>query len=340
MEEKQPPSRQKILIIRFSCIGDLVLVSPVIRAIKTQQPAVELHILTKKEYASISHVNPYIDKVHTFQGNLVQNIQELKAENYNYIIDLQHNLRSFRITSALQIPHKTLNKLNVRKWIFVNFKWNMMPQKHFVDRCFETVASLGIKNDTQGLDFFIPDSEYVDLTELPAVFEDGYIAVIVGSNHFTKRIPVQKIIDICRILYKPVILLGGNDVITECEQIAAELGERVYNGCNKFSLFQSAYLLQQSHCVLAGDTGLMHIAAALHKPIASVWGNTVPELGMYPYLPQERHLYRLFEVNALVCRPCSKLGYKKCPRRHFKCMNQLNVVDIAEWINRISDEQI
>lgn len=333
MDDCQPPSRQKVLVIRFSSIGDIVLTSPVIRAIKRQMPDVSLHFLVKKGYEGIPAHNPNIDKVHVFNGNMKETIRELKAEKFDFVVDLQHNRRSLRVTSALSASHKSFPKLNPQKWLTVSVKLNFLPELHIVDRYFEAVKPLKVKNDGEGLDFFIPENERFDIMDLPAVFEDGFVAVSIAANHETKRIPQEKIIEIGRLLYKPMLLLGGQDVAQMGEEIAAELGERVFNGCGKYSLFQSASIIEQSDCVLTGDTGLMHIAAALRKPIASVWGNTIPEFGMYPYMPNQRELFRIFETNALWCRPCSKLGYKKCPLKHFKCMHNIHVMDMAEWIN-------
>jgi ADP-heptose:LPS heptosyltransferase len=76
----------------------------------------------------------------------------------------------------------------------------------------------------------------------------------------------------------------------------------------------------------------MHIAAAYHKKILSVWGNTSPELGMYPYLPGEGS--ELLEVKDLSCRPCSKLGYHRCPKKHFRCMNDIPDSRLLEWVKR------
>jgi ADP-heptose:LPS heptosyltransferase len=93
----------------------------------------------------------------------------------------------------------------------------------------------------------------------------------------------------------------------------------VFNGCGKFNLNQSASLLKQSLAVFTHDTGLMHIAAAFKKQIFSIWGNTVPEFGMYPY----KTPFSIFENKKLQCRPCSKIGHNKCPLGHFKCMNDV-----------------
>lgn len=338
MDDLQPPSRKKILIIRFSAIGDIVLTTPVVRTIKAQIPHVDIHFLVKREYASLHEFNPNITKTHAFAGNLSATIQELKQENFDFIVDLQKNYRSRKICSSLNAPHGTFPKYNIRKWILVNFKINFLPDIHIVDRYFEAVKKLNVTNDGKGLDFFIPENKEVDEDDFPAVFENGFVAIALGSLHETKRIPTHKIVEISRMLFKPVMLLGGKDVEAEGDDIVSQLKDRAFNGCGKFSIFQSASILQHADCLLTGDTGMMHIAAALNVPIASVWGNTVPEFGMYPYMPNQEDKYRIFEVCSLLCRPCSKLGFQKCPRRHFNCMNHISTYEVAEWINSLSND--
>lgn len=330
-----PPSRQKILVVRFSSIGDVVLTTPVIRALKKQKPEAEIHFLIKKEFAQVLENNPYIDKIHCFTGNISAMVDELRKEQFDCVVDLQKNVKSRKIVRKINVSSTTYNKHNFKKWVFVRLKINFLPDTHIVDRYFDAVAPLGVKNDGGGLDFFIPEEKSFDVDDMPAVFENGYVAVALGAAHATKRIPIEKIVEIGRILYKPMMLLGGNDVAAEGEEIVAQLGERAYNGCGKFSLLQSASIIKQSECLLTGDTGLMHIGAALQVPIASVWGNTVPEFGMYPYMSSEK--FRIFEVCTLKCRPCSKLGYKKCPRKHFDCMNLISALEVAEWINKFDE---
>lgn len=330
-----PPSRRKILIIRFSSIGDIVLSTPVIRAVKNQIKESEVHFLVKKEFAPVLECNPYIDKMHFFSGNLSATIKELKEEKFDFIVDLQKNRRSRKIVHSLGVPSATYHKFNFAKWLYVKMKINIIPHTHIVDRYFEAVAPLKVYNDGKGLDFFISENKSFDEDDLPAVFENGFVAVSLGGAHATKRIPAEKIVEIGHILYKPMMLLGGKDVVSVGEEIVSQLGDRAYNGCGKFTLLESASIIQQSVCLLTGDTGLMHIAAALNVPTATLWGNTVPEFGMYPYMAYDR--FRIFEVCPLRCRPCSKLGFKKCPKKHFKCMNLLPAPEIAEWINQFDE---
>ncbi len=326
---------RKILVIRFSSIGDIVLTSPVVRALKTQLSGIELHFLTKEANASLLESNPYVDKVHILKKPLSETIEELRKEGFDYIADLQKNLRSQRIRLSLGVSSCSFNKLNIRKWLLVRFKWNLMPNKHIVDRYFEAVRQLNIRKDDKGLDFFIPNKDKVEIYSLPKDFQKGYVACVVGSQHQTKQMPEELIAQVCSRISAPIILLGAKADRNKAAIIEECLGERTYNACGEYNINQSASLVEQSLCILTSDTGLMHIAAALDKDIAAVWGNTVPEFGMYPFRgANAKGETQNFEVKDLSCRPCSKLGYAKCPKGHFKCMEKQNILLIAETLNR------
>ncbi|MFD2162660.1 glycosyltransferase family 9 protein [Paradesertivirga mongoliensis] len=307
----------KILIIRFSSIGDIVLTTPVIRCLKQQIDGAEIHYLTKKSFASILDSNPYVDKLHLLSGTLSTTIKELEAENFDYIIDLHNNLRTRLIKLQLDVKARSFDKLNLKKFLLVNFKVNILPVKHIVDRYLDTVAFLDVKNDGQGLDYFFSGQH--ELESLLPDTHQKYIGLVIGAQHATKRLPVHKLIEICKTLSQPVVLLGGKEDAARGEEIRQGSPHNVFNGCGKYSLEQSAVLVKNAQQIISHDTGLMHIAAAFDKPIISVWGNTVPEFGMYPY-KVSRH--QMLEVKGLKCRPCSKIGYEKCPLGHFKCMNE------------------
>jgi ADP-heptose:LPS heptosyltransferase len=313
---------KKILIIRFSSIGDIVLTSPVVRCLKEQAPTFEIHFLTKKSFKSILENNPNITKVYTIDKDVNEIIGDLKKENYDEIIDLHNNLRSLEVKLKLRKASSTFKKLNFEKWMIVNFKRNL-SLTHVVDRYLQTVEHLGIKNDYKGLDYFIPLSDEINIASLPFSHQKGYVGFVIGAKHFTKQLPEEKIISICKTINMPIILLGGKEDVERGEKIEAAVGTIVYNACGKFNLNQSASIIKQASKVISHDTGLMHIAAAFKKEIISVWGNTVPVFGFTPYLPGVNS--KIIEVKGLSCRPCSKIGYAKCPKGHFKCMNNINV---------------
>ena len=328
----------KVLVIRFSSIGDIVLTTPVVRCLKQQKAGVSVHFLTKSSFRSIVEHNPYVDKFYYLHDNLSPLIDELKKEKYDYVIDLHNNVRSLRVKLGLDTESYTFPKLNFRKWLLVNFKMNTMPDKSIVERYFETVKPLGIKNDTRGLDYFIPDTIKLHRNDVPMSHWHGYVACVIGGSYFTKKLPVSQWKKFCQVVPYPVILLGGPEDRKEGDEISEEDGVKIYNACGKFDLNEAAELLKHAKVVVSNDTGLMHIASAFQKPIISLWGNTAPEMGMFPYYGYNNMNERvspksvIFENKNIKCHPCSKLGYKKCPKGHFRCMNDLDMNDLAEKV--------
>ena len=318
----------KFLIIRFSSIGDIVLTTPVIRCLKEQVEDAEIHYLTKKQFTPVLQANPYIDKLHILGDTLGEVTDKLKEESFDYIIDLHNNLRSRIVKSRLKRIAFSFDKLNREKWLLVNLHINRLPDIHIVDRYLETVRLFDVKNDGKGLDYFIPPEEEVALSSLPADFRDGYTGIVLGAQHATKKLPVERLIALCSMVEQPVVLLGGPGDKNTAEEIVKNSSGSIYNACGKFSINQSASLVKQANAIITHDTGLMHIAAAFKKTILSVWGNTIPEFGMYPYKPGADS--KIFEVTGLSCRPCSKIGFDKCPKKHFKCMNNIELSEIVK----------
>lgn len=325
---------KKILVIRLSSIGDIVLTSPVVRCLKTQFPDTEIHYITKKENFSILTANPHITKLWLFNKNFDELIPELRKENFDHIVDLHRNFRSAYLIKRLNRPASSFPKSNIRKWMMVRLRMRKLKVEHVVERYFNAVSQLGVKYDGNGLDYFIPAEEEVGLTALPDQFLHGYTAVVIGGKHTTKILPEEKIISICNHLNMPVILLGGPEDRSRGERIALQSNRTVLNACGIYSINQSASLVRQAINVITNDTGLMHIAAAFRRPIVSVWGNTVPGFGMYPFYPDSLRPGSLFsEVKGLSCRPCSKIGYDKCPQGHFRCMMDQDTDRIVNFIN-------
>lgn len=333
--EAPAPKRTKFLVIRLSSIGDIVLTSPVTRCMKKQIPDAEIHFLVKDSFRSVVEHNPYIDKLHVLAHSWELMIHELQEEKYDFIIDLHHNVKTLKIKKALNVKSYSFYKLNIQKYIYTSLKLNFLPDKHIVDRYLDTVKSFGVKNDGEGLDYFISSNEETTKRDIPASHYAGYIACVIGAAHGTKRWPVHKWKEFVSRLDHPVILLGGKDDAANGNEIASVDDVKVYNACGKFSLNESADLVKKAKFVISNDTGLMHIAAAFKKPIISLWGNTVPSFGMTPYYGNAMVPSRILQVNKLWCRPCSKIGYAKCPLGHFKCMEKIETEELLSVVKKM-----
>ena len=318
---------KKILIIRFSSIGDIVLTTPIIRCLKEQLGA-EVHFLTKNSFSSLLANNPNVGKVFGIEQKIFEVLAALRRENYDFIIDLHNNLRSRQTCFLLNKKTFRFDKLNVEKWWLVKFKIHRLPNIHLVERYFNTVKMLGVIDDGKGLDFFIPRQQEVEISEILGKSVTKYVVLVVGAAHATKRLPNDKIIGICQSIFQPIILLGGKKEMADGAEIAQKSGSHVHHLCGKLTLEGSASVIKQAEIVVTPDTGLMHIAAAFHKKIIAIWGNTVPEFGMYPY----RTTFQNVEVKNLSCRPCSKIGFSACPKGHFNCIRNIENQEIVQLI--------
>lgn len=318
----------KFLVVRFSSIGDIVLTTPVLRHLKQQVEDAEIHYLTKTAYASLLEANPYVDRIHAYDGDINACITRLREEGIDYVIDLHNNIRTARLKYGLKRIAFSVHKLNWLKWLYVTLKINRMPGRHMVDRNLDTIRTFIEERDKGGLDYFIPVKSEVELGSLPETFRNGYVGLSIGAQHFTKLLPLESLVVLCEKLDYPLIILGGPEDRERGDQIVSSLPEKkILNGCGGYSIHQSASLVKQAKIIITNDTGLMHIGAAFQKKIISVWGNTVPAFGMFPYRANPSSVQ--FEVSELNCRPCSKIGYQKCPKGHFKCMLEQDLDGVA-----------
>lgn len=317
-------------MIRFSSMGDIIYTTPVVRCLKQQLPNAEIHFITKPQFKYIYDGNPYLDKLLLLKENLNDTIAEIKTEKYDCIIDLHSNLRTFLIKFKTGIKSFTYNKQTIKKWLSLKLRKQLVPPVHLVDRYLMAAAPLGIKNDHKQIDYFIKKN--YNLSDfLPPSHQNGFIAFIIGAAHFTKRMPNEKIISLCNQLNWPIVLLGGNDVKPNGEFVKEKSTANIFNACGVTSLDESVFLVSQANKVIGFDTGLTHIAEAFNKPIASIWGSTIPELlGVQPY-KINKFLVSGVEIS---CRPCSKYGLPKCPKGHFKCMYDINEKDIIDFVNQ------
>ncbi len=327
----------KVLVIRFSSIGDIVLTTPVLRCLK-KIPDVdtEVHVVTKSAFRDVLLYNPHVDHLHLLEDDLFSLAKRIASEHIDYIVDVHHNLRSAILKAWLRKPSSSFRKLNFEKWLLVQLKLNRLPDVHVVDRYFEAAAFLGVQHDGKGLDFYLPEKTKSVDHLLPGSFAGGFMTFAIGGKHATKRLPNELIIDIIRKLNHKAVLLGDDNDKNNGRLIASACGDLVYNGCGQFSLIQSATLVKKADYVISHDTGLMHIAAAFEKPLVSIWGSTIPGFGMTPYMPGQPWRSEIIEVTGLSCRPCSKLGHKKCPKGHFDCMMKIDVQDVVEAVRRVT----
>lgn len=261
----------RLLFIRFSSIGDIVFTTPAIRAAKQQLPNVEIHFLTKTSMKSVTEANPYIDQFHYFDKDLNATLDSLKQLQFDCIIDLHKNFRTYKIKKALGVPSLSYQKLSWQKLLLTKLHLNFMPNRHISERCVDTLSSLGVVNDGLGLDYFIPPNIQLQHNALPSSHRNGYIALVIGASFASKKLPIPQLQDLCGQLNYPVVLIGGKEDAVEGKQVESIDPTKIFNACGQFNLHESALLVQQSKTVISHDTGFLYIACAFHKKTVAIW---------------------------------------------------------------------
>ena len=324
-------SFNKVLVIRLSSIGDIVLTSPVLRSIKNQTNA-KIDFLTKEKYVHVIKNNPHVQNVFTIN----EIIDNFKKKDYDLIIDLQKNFKSFFLSLLLKKRFSTkyvsYNKKNIKKWVLINFKKTFIEKEHLIDRYFHQLGKYNIQNDYEGLDYFIPSSISIKSFPKKLPFQKNFFAWILGGTYEYKKLSKNQIENVCSKISAPIFFLGGDLEKETGNEICKNLNKpNVYNLCGRLSLDESAYVLKNASIVLTNDTGLMHIAAAFKKIIISFWGCTKPSLGMYPYKPHPKSIQLVTKSSVF---PCSKLG-NKCRQDEKGCINKISSEDILAAIKKV-----
>ncbi len=318
-------NKLKILVIRLSSIGDIVLTTPLIRCLK-QQANAEIDYLTKRRYKDLLISNPNIREIFCLGEGSKNTLEILRKKEYDLVVDLQNNFRSLKVRLSLGLKSYVFSKENFKRYLLIYFGVDLL-KNHIVDRYFKTVEQFGIKNDNQGIDYFLNKDLNVEFN-----INQDYIAWNIGAAHEPKKLSVTQISAVINQLDIPVVLIGG---ITEKKMsdkiISTTHSSNVYDFCGDLSFEESAYLIKNSKMVLTNDTGMMHIASAFNSPIISFWGCTKPSLGFHPYMPNEKSEHIIINLSK---RPCSKYG-KSCRFFEKGCIKKINSSEIYNTIIRL-----
>ena len=307
---------KKILIIRLSSIGDILLTTPLIRSIKREYPAIQIDFVLKEEFFELMQNNPHIINIHKYTKHSFEKqilINALIANKYELVIDLQNNLRSREIVRPLHCKILRFKKNNFKKFLLVHFKINKLKDAHQIPERYAETA--GVELDAEGLDFFTsadPDQKLIT--------DEKYIGLCPGAKHFTKRWPTEYFIELGKKLeasgYK-VVLFGGLSEAVITGEIANKLMNAINLCCD--SILQAGANMKMCKAIYTNDSGSMHLATAVKVPVIAFFGSTVSEFGFFPYKAKSIQL----EIENLSCRPCTHIGRKSCPKIHFKCMKEI-----------------
>ena len=338
---------KRILIIRLSSLGDVLLATPLIRQLRQKYPQVQLDFLVRKEYAELLRHHPGLSELIEFDAQpgftSLQKIREkIHQTRYDIILDIHNNLRSRYLCAGLPFLSffKTrlyrIHKNQIFRFLLVIFKINLYHKIYsrvipVWEKYLQTARSLGIIAEDGRLELFLPEEAITAAQNFRAALEKSKWDIVMapGARHFSKRWPEEYFVELIKQLFAKTglrtILVGGAEDISMIEKILRQLQEGMaVSSVGKLSLLETAALIKQSKLMISNDSGLMHLGAALDVPLIAIFGSTVKELGFFPNSPKAV----VVENGGLYCRPCSHTGRSDCPEKHFRCMREITPENI------------
>jgi lipopolysaccharide heptosyltransferase II len=365
MGEFAPPSKtwyfqhhmeapQKILVIRMSSIGDIILATPLLRVLHAVHPSSSIDFIVRKEYGELLRYNEHLHHLYEFDANdgfsgLRKLKKQLHEVQYHLVIDIHNSLRSRYIRWMLGAGDVVVvNKRIIARALLVRLKRNIYRTIVSVaDRYIEPVRNYGIKNDQLGLELTIPDDVRTQaaakMTKAGFPVSGLLIGFCPSAKHSTKCWLQERFAELGSQLVKDsharILLFGGSEDKEKCRWIAKAINDIHGQGCavdlsGELSLLESAVAMESCRFIVTNDSGLMHVSCAMKKKVVAIFGSTVREFGFFPVGTESV----IVEKTGLYCRPCSHIGRTTCPEGHFRCMNEIRVEEVMSAVRTISPQ--
>lgn len=327
---------ERILVIRLSAMGDVLLTTPVIRWLKHRFPDSTIDFLVKRRFAPILANNPYVDHVLAFDSDgggseLIQRAKEIRASKYTRVLDLQTNPRSILLGWLSNAPVRRFYPGRWKRYHLVRFKRFLNDAFAPIPlRMLKTLQNWGVKDDGLGLDFVLDADvrSWAEKQRIQTGWQEGdpYLIIAPSAGRKTKRWPEERFTEVGIHFHKQgfrIGLVGGTSDDECCDRVAASIHTDVLNLAGRATLQQTAAFIEGSHLLITNDTGVMHMGAAVNSPILAVFGPTSEHLGFFPFRAES-----IIVEKKMNCRPCSYHGTDECPIIHFKCMLEIPSDDV------------
>jgi len=330
---------ERILVIRLSAIGDVLLTTPLVRILKKKFPQAEIDFLVKKSYRTLLSTNKNINMIWSLSPEdgfyeMIRLSRKLREKRYDCVIDLQVNLRSIFFCFFSGAKRRIIHRpQRFKRFLLVHFRKNIYKEIEPVPlRFLNSVFSLGLKDDGLGLELKVDERARQSIPLLLQKAKNGgkrrIIVLAPGAGRATKRWFPERFAEVGSYFGKnrnQIVLVGGQKDLEVCRKVAQEMDPAPLNFAGKLSLQQTAAVLKESDILITNDTGIMHIAAALEVKVVAIFGPTTRHFGFMPFRTSS------IVVEASVpCRPCSYHGTDKCPHNHFKCMKDIRSIDVIQ----------
>lgn len=334
------PRAPRFLIARFSALGDVVMMQPVVTALRNaygEDAQIDLICLTRSLPAAtlISGIN----ELHVVERGTGEILHELKAKHYDYLLDLHGTVRSRSLSRGLDVLTLSVDK---QAWARLGLihGWRNRAVVPFVDRCLDVLRPFGVEGPSEQASGPKAWGE-LRLPESPALAEET-VLIGLGSSHPGKHVSdavLDATIQSAHAQGLEVVLVGGEAEKARASTVVAR-HPQVKSQVGSWDLGQTAFAIAQSRAVVTGDTVTLHLAAASGTPCAAVWGCTRPSLGLAAWRPNPQSIDILPKRHSPL-RPCSKHGAacrhtrSSDPLHPDRCGQQVDAHEVSVWLQNL-----
>lgn len=335
--DSETPS--SILILRLSSLGDVILATPVVRALRARFPQARIDVAVAREFAEVWRGNTNVsavlelDKRRSALHGLRLDALPGALSRYDVVVDLQNNLRSFVLRWRFGTRRLVVDSMRKEKQALVAHAPGARALPHVVERYFRAVEPLGVRDDGNGLDMWAADGSTVSDGSVCGKQQSAEPEVMVapGAKHATKRWPATSFARCAEALIRQgfrVVVVGADADAGVCEEVVKNVDAVFVHGIRRVAvrtLDETMRIMNGVACVVANDSSIVHLAAARKVPVIDIFGSTVPALGFTPFRSEHTVIETMVE-----CRPCTHIGRDGCPKGHFRCMNGIDVALVVE----------
>jgi heptosyltransferase-2 len=329
---------KKVLLIQTAFLGDVVLTTPLVRALGEVLPDSEVTVLTLPSTSEVFKNNPHVAEIVTYDkkgsqrgiSEYLRMITEVKKRSFDAALVPHRSLRSALLPWQARIPVRV--GFNTSSgYFFFNREVPHRPDSHESERVLELLTGLGLGVIKRPPELFPGEGDHHWAAQL--LDEKGsWVAIAPGSVWATKRWLPERFAALAdRItgeFHCGVVFVGGEEDRFLCNSVSGEVRGKSLVTAGETSVLQSAALFSRCRLLISNDSAPVHLAAAMGTKVVDIYGPTVPGFGFYPY--GEGH--RIVEIESLYCRPCSKHGPKRCPEGHFRCMREITVDTVFDAV--------
>lgn len=313
--------RTRVVVVRFGALGDVVLITPLLRALHRRHPELPITLVTKQAYAPVLETHPAVDQVIALgpDGGLRSLARRLAIAKDDIVLDLHGSLRSY----ALRVltggdwhsyrKERQAQRRRLRGGV-------LPPDRPVAEKYFSAAESLGVEPDGAPAELFTNPEDETHAAEYAA---PGSIVLAPGAAQPTKRWPADHWRALARDLDRRGVNVIGLGTPTERELLDGTPAADAFG----LPIRTAVAICRQAAVVVAQDSGLMHVAAAVGTPVVALFGPTTPEFGFGPYRARATILQR-----SLPCRPCSVYGTDRCPEDHHRCLREIDPPAVARAV--------